>query len=74
MGYEIAVLYEDEQNLLKLLQPQDDLKYIIVVPHISMASNIPLLNAPCLFATVDFRDGEEPDITFYKEEAVTDEE
>lgn len=74
MGYEIVVLYEDEQNLLKLLQPQDDLKYIIVVPHISMASNIPLPNAPRLFATVDFRDGEEPDIAFYKEEAVTDEE
>ena len=73
MGYEIVVLYEDEQNLLKLLQPQDDLKYIIVVPHISMANNLPLPNAPCLLATMDFRDGEEPDIVFYTEEAVTDE-
>ena len=73
MGYEIIVLCEGEQNLLKLLQPQDDLKYIIVVPHISMASNIPLPNAPCLLATIDFRDGEEPDIVFYTEEAVTDE-
>lgn len=74
MGYEIVVLYEGEQNLLKLLQPQDDLKYIIVVPHISMANNLPLLNDPCLFATVDFQDKEEPEVVFYKEEAVTDEE
>lgn len=74
MGYEIVVLHEGEQNLLKLLQPHDDLKYIIIVPHISMASNIRLPKAPCLFATVDFRDGEEPDIVFYTEEAVTDEE
>ena len=36
-GYEIVVLYEGEQNLLKLLQPQEDLKYIIVLPRISMA-------------------------------------
>ena len=73
-GYEIVVLYEGEQNLLKLLQPQDDLKYIIVVPHISMVSNTRLPNAPCLFATVDFHGEEEPEVVFYAEEAVANEE
>ena len=69
-GYEIVVLYEGEQNLLKLLQPQDDLKYIIVLPHISMAQNIRLPQAPCLFATVDFGGQEEPEVIFYSEEAI----
>lgn len=33
VGYEIVVLYDGEQHLMRLLQPQeDDLKYIIVVP------------------------------------------
>ena len=73
-GYEIVVLYEGEQNLLKLLQPQDDLKYIIVVPHISMVSNTRFPNAPCLFATVDFHGEEEPEVVFYTEEAVANEE
>ena len=74
MGYEIVVHYEGEQNLLKLLQPQDELKYIIVVPHISMANNIRLPKAPCLFATVDFHGEEEPEVVFYSEEAVSGEE
>lgn len=74
MGYEIVVLYDGEQNLLKLLQPQDELKYIIVVPHISMANNIRLPKAPCLFATVDFHGEEEPEVVFYSEEAVSGEE
>lgn len=39
-GYEIVVLYEGEQSLLRLLQPQEDLKYIIVLPHISMAARL----------------------------------
>lgn len=71
-GYEIVVLYEGESNLLRLLQPEEDLKYIIVLPHISMAANLKLPNAPCLFATVDFHGQEEPDIVFYSEEVVTD--
>ncbi len=69
-GYEIVVLYEGEQNLLRLLQPEEDLKYIIVVPHISMAVGLRLPNAPCLFATVDFQGAEEPAVTFYAEEVV----
>lgn len=73
IGYEIVVLYEGEQSQLRLLQPQEDLKYIIVVPHIAMAAKLKLPDAPCLFATVDFRGEEEPDIVFYSGEAVTNE-
>lgn len=72
IGYEIVVLYNGEQNLIKLLQPQDDLKYIIVLPQISMASTINLPNAPCLFATVNFQNEEEPEVVFYSEEAIGD--
>ena len=67
-GYEIVVLYEGEQSLLRLLQPQEDLKYIIVLPHISMAARLRLPDAPCLFAMVDFQGAEEPTVTFYSEE------
>lgn len=73
VGYEIVVLYDGEQNLLKLLQPQEDLKYIIVVPHISMACSMRLPNAPCLFATVEFHGEEEPEVVFYTEEAIANE-
>ena len=72
-GYEIVVLYDGEQHLSKLLQPQDDeMKYIFVLPNIAMASQMMLPKAPCLFATVNFAGQEEPDITFYTEEAATD--
>ena len=66
-GYEIVVLYEGEGANLKLLQPEEDLKYIIVVPHISMAKNLKLPKAPCLFATVDYKGSDEPEVNFYKE-------
>lgn len=68
IGYEIVVLYEGEEHLLKLLQPEEDLKYIIVLPHISMASKLKLPKAPCLFATVDYQGGDEPAVTFYSED------
>ena len=48
-GYEIVVLYDGEQHLSKLLQPQDDeMKYIFVLPNIAMASQMMLPKAPCL--------------------------
>lgn len=70
IGYEIVVLYEGEQGLLKLLQPQEELKYLIILPHISMAEKLKLPKTPCLFATVDFRGDEEPEVIFYSEEAI----
>lgn len=60
------VLYDGEQSLLRLLQPQEDLKYIIVLPHISMAEGLRLPIAPCLFATVEFQGREEPEVKFYQ--------
>jgi hypothetical protein len=72
IGYEIIVLYDGEQHILRLLRPDDDLKYIIVVPHISMAREMMLPKAPCLFATVNYAGKDEPDVVFYKEEAVND--
>ena len=65
IGYEIAVLYDGEQHLTRLLQPDEDLKYILVLPHIQMARELRLPKAPCLFATVDYTGGDEPGVTFY---------
>lgn len=67
VGYEVVVLYEGEEHLMKLLQPQDDLKYIIVVPHVGMVPQLRLPKAPCLFATVDYAGRDEPLVKFYKE-------
>ena len=65
VGYEIVVLYDGEQHLTRLLQPDEDLKYIIVLPHIQMSRELMLPKAPCLFATVDYTGGDEPGVTFY---------
>lgn len=68
-GYEVVVLYEGEQHLTKLLQPQDDdMKYIIVLPNAAMAQQLILPKIPCLFATVEWNGQEEPNILFYREE------
>lgn len=67
MGYEIVVLYEGEQHLTRLLQPQEDLRYIFVLPHIRMAQELVLPSAPCLFATVDYNGQEVPDVRFFTE-------
>ena len=65
IGYEIVVLYEGEQHLIRLLRPEDDLKYIVILPHITMARELKLPQAPCLFATVDYAGKDEPDVIFY---------
>lgn len=65
VGYEIVVLYEGERHLTRLLQPQEDLKYIIVVPNAQTASKLTLPQAPCLFATVSFQGKEEPEVQFF---------
>ena len=70
IGYEIVVLYDGEGSNLRLLQPDDDLKYIIVVPHVSMVQDLRLPKAQCLFATVDYNGEDEPKITFYTEEII----
>lgn len=73
IGYEIVVIYDGETSLLRLLQPDEDLKYIIILPHISIASQLKLPKAPCLFATVDFQGEDEPRVTFYSEEDISNE-
>ena len=67
IGYEIVVLYENEQHLVRLLQPQDELKYIFVLPHITMAQELRLPKVPCLMSTVDFSGKDVPEVTFYTE-------
>lgn len=70
-GYEIVVLYDGEQHLTKMLQPQDEeMKYIIVLPNAAMARQLILPKAPCLFATVGWNGQEDPEILFYSEEEV----
>lgn len=73
VGYEIVVLYDGEQNLSRLLKPQEEMKYIIVVPHISMVGTVTRPNVPCLFATVELQQEGEPKVTFYVEEVSEDE-
>lgn len=68
IGYEIVVLYDGEQHLARLLQPQEELKYIFVLPHIAMAQELILPPVPCLFATVDYAGQEVPKVRFYTEE------
>ena len=65
IGYEIVVLYDGEQHLARLIQPQEELKYIFVLPHIFMAPELRLPKAPCLLATVDYNGQDEPEVTFY---------
>lgn len=68
VGYEIVVLYDGEQHLTRLLQPEEDLKYILVLPHISMARELVLPPVPCLFATVDYDGQDVPTVKFFAEE------
>lgn len=64
-GYEIVVLYEGEQSLARLLQPQEDMRYIFVLPYSAMAQQLRLPRAPCLFATVDYRGQDVPEVIFF---------
>ena len=68
IGYEIVVIYDSEQHLIRLLRPEEDLKYIIVLPHAKMAQELKLPQAPCLFATVDYAGKDEPNVIFYRQE------
>lgn len=67
MGYEIVVLYDGEQHLVRLLQPQEDLRYIFVLPRIAMAQELVLPRVPCLFATVNYNGQDVPVVKFYAE-------
>lgn len=67
-GYEIIVIDDDEDHLLRLITPKKKTKYIIVVPDMRMVEHLELPDAPCLFATVKNTGEKEPVITFYTQE------
>lgn len=67
-GYEIIVINDGEEHLLRLINPQKKTKYIIVVPDMRMVEFLELPDAPCLFATVQHVGEKEPEITFYTQE------
>lgn len=67
-GYEIIVINDGEEHLLRSIIPKKKTKYIIVLPDIRMADILELPDAPCLFATVRHTGEKEPEVTFYTEE------
>lgn len=66
LAYEILVLYEGEEHLIRLLRPEENTRYVLVLPDIAMAGKLVLPDAPCLFATVT-DDDPVPKIRFYSE-------
>ncbi len=64
-GYAVVVLERGEEHLLRLIEPEEDTKYIIVVEDAGMLQVLRPPNAPCLFAVVADNGDEEPHITFY---------
>jgi hypothetical protein len=68
VSYEIIVLRAGEQRLTAHLHPREGLKYIIIVPDESMIPAVRLPDAPCMFATVTYGDGDIPEVTFYLQE------
>lgn len=65
VGYEIIVIYDGEEDRMRLLQPEEDKKYIIVVSNPSRISKLRLPDAPCLFATVDFERQRNSECSFF---------
>ena len=72
VGYEIIVIYDGEEDRMRLLQTEEDKKFIIVVSNPSRISKLRIPDAPCLFATVDFEGEEIPEVHFFTEEALED--
>lgn len=67
-GYEILVLNEGEQKLPTLIDPMEDMKYIIVVPTPDMIPVTAVPDAPVIFATVEYKGAEHPQVLFFTEE------
>ena len=68
-GYEIVVLNENEHYLIRLLHPNESIKYILVVPTEEMIPSIELPDAPCIFATIRRGTGKAPEVIFYSKGA-----
>ena len=70
--YEIVVIDQGEEHLLRILRPRAEVKYIIVVPNMDIVDQLPLPEAPCLFAMVTAQGEDEPAVTFYAQEEDSD--
>ena len=71
IGYEILVISQGDEYVTKLLQPQGNQKYIIIVPDLETAKQLWLPAAPCLFAILHMEEGEDiPVIKFYTPEGI----
>ncbi len=70
VGYEILVLREGEPHLTMLLQPQEDRKYIIVLPEPSLRRKLQLPEVPCLFAVLTYGSADVPEVKFYRQETL----
>ncbi len=67
VGYEVVVLFDGEEYLARLLPEDRDVKYIIVVENVGMIARMPLPDAPCVFATLEYPENAEPVVRFYTE-------
>lgn len=67
VGYEVVVLFEGEESLAMILPPSKVNKYIIVVENVGMIARVPLPDAPCVFAMLEYQDNEKPNVRFYTE-------
>ena len=67
-SYEVIVLREGDEELLKIKRIQEGVKYIVVVPDESWISKVHKLNAPCVYATIAKEEKQEPMVTFYSED------
>ena len=67
VGYEVVVLLEGEAPMAMLLEPYKDIKYIIVVENVGMIARVPIPEATCIFATVDYQENADPLVRFYSE-------
>ena len=65
VGYEVAVFFEGEEYLATLLPQSGADKYIIVVENVGMIARVPMPEAKCIFATVEYENNAEPNVRFY---------
>ncbi len=64
-GYEVIVLDEGDEDLLKRVQFNSEVTYIIVLPTMEMRKSLIKVNAPCIFATIDYTNAKRPKPYFY---------
>ena len=69
LSYEICVIGEGEEHLVKLLRPKPGHRFVIVVERQDQIDQMEIPDVPCLFAvTKNNSDFQEPEILFMKKE------